>query len=69
MDLHKKQILASLLLDSRLYMALSVKARRSFLSRLSDSYPTLFHAQVRDMSDDEMIGYEASWTGVDQRLR
>ncbi len=69
MDFHKKQVLASMLLDSRLCMALPAKTRRSVLSKLSDRYPALFHAQVHEMNEDTVIGYEASWTGVDQKLK
>jgi hypothetical protein len=69
MDEHKKLIMASLLLDSRLYQALPLKARVSFLSKLSASYPSLFHYQ-RDEGDEEtIVGYEAAWAGVGKRFK
>jgi hypothetical protein len=66
MDMHKEYMLASLLLDSRFYLVLPAKTRLSFLSKLSERYSTLFRIQGQEMSEEIEVGYEASWTGVDQ---
>jgi hypothetical protein len=63
MDKPKKHIMASLLLDSRLYQALPKKARTSFLHKLSVSYPSLFHYQEDEREVGIVVGYEAAWAG------
>jgi hypothetical protein len=69
MDKHKKQLVASLLLDTRLYQALPAKARAVFLSKLSASYPSLF-LYKRDEGDEEtMLGYEAAWARAGKKSK
>lgn len=69
MDKHKKIIMASLLLDSRLYQALPPKARVLFLSKLSASYPSLFHYKPEEGDEDTVVGYEAAWAGAGKLLK
>jgi len=59
-----KLTMVTLLLDSRLYLALPRKVRLLFLSKLSNSYPSLFLYQQDDGVDDSFMGYEAAWAGV-----
>ena len=63
MDVQKKQIIASLLLDSRLYQALPTKVRDAFLYKLSVSYPSLFLYKLSEGDEESMVGYEAAWAG------
>ena len=64
MDIPKTQIVASLLLDSRIYQALPIKARVSFLSKLSAIYPSFFQIQGYDGDEETAVGYEAAWAGI-----
>jgi hypothetical protein len=61
MNEQKKQIIASLLLDSRLYQALPAKARAAFLYKLSASYPSLFLYKLDEGDEETVVGYEAAW--------
>jgi hypothetical protein len=69
MDKHKKQMIASLLLDTRLYQALPAKARAVFLSKLSASYPSLFLFKWDEGDEETMVGYEAAWAGVSKQSK
>jgi hypothetical protein len=69
MDKHKKQMIASLLLDSRLYQALPAKARVAFLSKLSASYPSLFLYKWDEADEETVVGYEAAWAGACKKFR
>ncbi|HTP04942.1 MAG TPA: hypothetical protein VMM54_07290 [Nitrospirota bacterium] len=69
MDKHKKEIIASLLLDSRLYQALPEKVRVAFLSKLSASYPSLFLYKWDEGNEETVIGYEAAWAGVGKQFK
>lgn len=68
MDIKKKHIIASLFGSSRLNQALPVKAKASFLTKLSERCPALFHVNVYDVDEDTMLGYESSWAGVSKPL-
>lgn len=55
-----KSKLISILMESPLYLTLSVKERHSLVARLKESYPFL-----SECDDDETeVGYEASWSEV-----
>ncbi len=69
MEKPQKHIMASFILDSRLYHALSNKFSRAFLSRLSRDYPSFFHAQRLESDAETAVGYEAAWVGVAQQIR
>jgi hypothetical protein len=69
MDKHKKEVIASLLLDSRLYQALPAKVRVAFLSKLSSSYPSLFLYKGDDGNEETMVGYEAAWAGAGKQFK
>jgi len=69
MNKNMKLTMASLLLDSRLHRALPPKVRSLFLSKLSDSYPSLFLYQKDDGADDSFMGYEAAWAGAGQQFK
>jgi hypothetical protein len=62
MTAYRRSGLVSILMESPLYMTLSLNERQSLLSRLLESYPFL-----TECNDEEMeIGYEASWKAVFQ---
>ncbi|HUI67318.1 MAG TPA: hypothetical protein VL087_03830 [Nitrospirota bacterium] len=69
MDKLKKQIIASLLLDSRLYQALPEKVRVAFLSKLSNSYPSLFLYKWDEGNEETVLGYEAAWAGAAKQFK
>ncbi len=69
MDKHRKEMIASLLLDSRLYQALPAKARVAFLSKLSASYPSLFLYKGDEGNEETVVGYEAAWAGVGKQFK
>lgn len=51
--------LISILMESPLYMTLSVRERRSLLTDLAKTYPS-----VLDSDGEEDLGYESSWAGI-----
>jgi hypothetical protein len=51
--------LISILMESPLYLTLSVSERRSLLANLATSYPFLL-----DADEEEEVGYESSWAGI-----
>ena len=59
MTVRKTKRLVSILMESPLYLTLTLKERSSLLTRLAESYPSI-------VADDEepAIGYESSLTGV-----
>jgi hypothetical protein len=69
MDKHKKEFIASLLLDSRLYQALPEKAKSVLLSKLSTSYPSLFLYKWNEGTEETVLGYEAAWAGVGKQFK
>ena len=69
MDDHKKQMIASLLLDTRLYQALPAKVRAAFLSKLSASYPSLFLFKWDEGNGETVVGYEAAWAGASKQSK
>lgn len=56
--------LISILMESPLYLTLSVGERRSLLASLTESYPFL-----ADADEEEEVGYESSWAGIVHRDR
>ena len=64
MDARKSQQVVSILMESPLYLTLSLKERQSLLERLASSYPSLFTAHGSDAADEEAVGYESSWLGI-----
>jgi hypothetical protein len=56
----KTRELISILMESPLYLTLSVKERDSLLTRLSQSYPFLVEGNEEEME----VGYESSWKGI-----
>lgn len=69
MEEYKKQMLASLLLDSRLYQALPAKARAVYLSKLSASYPSLFLYKWDEGDGEAVVGYEAAWAEAGKKFK
>ncbi len=69
MDEYKKHMIASLLLDTRLYQALPAKARAEFLYKLSASYPSLFLFKWDEGDEETVVGYEAAWAGANKQLK
>jgi hypothetical protein len=57
---HGIRELISILMESPLYMTLSVAERRVLVSQLAENYPSL----VEGRADETEIGYEASWAGI-----
>ena len=67
MNRHKTEILISILMESPQYLTMPIEARHSLLSRLLNSYPSLFDAcDGCDKCDKEEthLGYESSWKGL-----
>jgi hypothetical protein len=60
MAAYRRSGLVSILMESPLYMTLSLDERQSLLTRLLESYP--FLTECGD--EDAEIGYEASWNGM-----
>jgi hypothetical protein len=60
MATHRRSGLVSILMESPLYMTLSMEERQSLLTRLLESYPFLSECA----EEETEIGYEASWNGV-----
>jgi hypothetical protein len=62
MTAYRSSGLVAILMESPLYMTLSLNERKSLISRLLESYPFL-----TECNDDEMeMGYEASWQAIFQ---
>lgn len=57
---HKIKELISILMDSPLYLILSLRERYTLLARLCETYPFLIETE----NDEEDVGYEASWAGI-----
>ncbi len=57
-NVHK--VLVSILMESSLYLTLSLQERRALLARLAESYPSLAEGNDEDIE----VGYESSWTGI-----
>ncbi len=57
---YRRSGLLSILMESPLYMTLSLEERQSLLTRLLESYPFLSECA----EEEAEIGYEASWSGV-----
>ncbi len=68
MDEIKKNIMASLLIRTRLYEALPKKMRGSFLCKLSLSYPSLFCYKADENNEVMVVGYEAAWAISGKKL-
>ena len=64
MDAPKTQFLLGILMESPLYTTLSVEERRSLLSRLEMSYPSLFAEGNIDTVGGETLRHESTWTGI-----
>jgi hypothetical protein len=60
MSMNKIRNLISILMDSPLYLTLSLKERHSLLARMAENYPFLVEAE----SDQTEVGYESSWSGI-----
>jgi hypothetical protein len=60
MTAYRRSGLVSILMESPLYMTLSLHERQSLLSRLLQSYP--FLAECND--DEKEKRYEASWKAI-----
>ncbi len=60
MSMHSIRRLLSILMDSPLYLTLSLRERHSLLARMAKDYPSLVEP------DSEQIegGYESSWAGI-----
>ncbi len=60
MATYRRSGLVSILMESPLYMTLTLDERQTLLTRLLESYPFL-----SECGDEETeIGYEASWNGA-----
>lgn len=55
-----QRVLVSILMESSLYLTLSLKERRALVAQLAENYP--FLAEGKD--DEIEVGYESSWTGL-----
>ncbi len=60
MAMYRRSGLVSILMESPLYMTLSLEERQSLLTRLLESYPFLSES----CEEETEIGYEASWSGL-----
>ncbi len=60
MSRQKTRKIVSVLMESPLYVTLSVEERSALIARLEESYPFLF----ADDDDESDVGYEASWKGM-----
>jgi hypothetical protein len=60
MSPHKIKGLISILMDSPLYLTLSLRERSTLLTRMVEAYPFLIEGD----NDGEEVGYEASWAGI-----
>ena len=60
MNRHRTTLI-SILMESPLYLTMSVEERRGLLSRLESSYPFLSQGE----EDEIQLGYEASWAQAD----
>ena len=60
MTVRDKKGLVSILMESPLYLTLTLKERSSLLRRIAESYPFI----VADDDEETAIGCESSWTGV-----
>ncbi|MEW6118268.1 MAG: hypothetical protein AB1553_15440 [Nitrospirota bacterium] len=60
MSKSKTKKLVSILMESPLYLTLSVKQRQTLLDQLAAQYPHL-----QDTREEEReVGYESSWSGA-----
>ena len=60
MTAYRRSGLVSILMESPLYMTLSLHERQSLLSRLLESYPFLTEYN----EEESEMGYEASWQAL-----
>lgn len=60
MTMHETKKLLSILMESPLYLTLSLKERRSLLTRVAKSYPFI----IADKDEETEVGYESSWAGI-----
>ena len=63
MERHRTKAIISILMESPLYLYMSLKERRLLLDRLVISYPDLCLADG-DNPEEEAVGYESSWFGI-----
>ncbi len=68
MDESKKNIMASLLIRSRLYEALPKRMRGLLLCKLSLSYPSFFCYKADENNEVLIVGYEAAWAVSGKKL-
>jgi hypothetical protein len=66
MDTQKNSIMASLLVESKLYLLLPGRAKRRVLFGFSENYPSRRQTCTHDVIGGAAIGYEAGWAGVCQ---
>jgi hypothetical protein len=52
--------IVSILMESPLYVTLSLEERSALVARIEESYPCLF----REEDEEVDVGYEASWRGI-----
>ena len=62
MDARKTKQVLSILMESPLYMTLSLGERRSLLERLETTYPNLFNA--KETAEEDVVGYASSRLGM-----
>ncbi len=60
MSMYKIKTLISILMDSSLYLTLSLKERHSLLARMAENYPFLVEAE----SDKTDVGYGSTSAGI-----
>ncbi len=60
MSMYKIRTLISILMDSSLYLTLSLHERHSLLARMAENYPFLVEAE----SDETAVGYESDPAGM-----
>ncbi len=60
MSIRKMKRLISILMESPLYLTLTLKERDNLVRRVAESYPSV----VADGEEESAVGYESSWAGV-----
>ncbi len=60
MSVRDTKRLISILMESPLYLTLTLKERSALVRSVAESYPFI----VNDDEEDSAIGYESSWAGI-----
>ncbi len=63
MDIHKARHVVSILMESPLYLSLSLEERYDLLESMVKSYPGLFSAGSLN-AEGETVSYDSIWSGI-----